>query len=547
MDSHRELLLEVWREVSRHTDIDRSTVVIARLLAATSPIEWVIVSRIEPGRSAVEMVAGATAQGDTLPLRTSTCSAATIAELCEWPCGSEVVQWPVETTAEANVLSPPVAEALIPGGAGERPMALGPLGAPGRRSGVLILVLRAEASHEPELAQLARMLLDPFTVALDNDHRLREIQALREAAEADRRSLLTRLGRKQLADNMVGAETGLRTVMERVGLVAPNDVPVLIFGETGTGKELVARTIHTRSRRPHGPFHRVNCGAIPPELIDSELFGHERGAFTGAEQLRKGWFERADGGTLFLDEIGELPAAAQVRLLRILQDGWLERVGGHQPIHVDVRIVAATHRDLAAMVAEGRFREDLWYRLAVFPVVLPPLRERRDDIPELACHFAQRAATRFGLTPVLPTEDDLRLLSTYAWPGNVRELGAVIDRAAILGDGRRLEVATALGVAGEPTAADNRAARLPASAGLPRQFAGSSANQPGVTPFATLEDATRRHIELALQRTAGRVEGRYGAAALLGIKPATLRSKMRKLKIDRRRFSDSGTGRSESQ
>ena len=186
--------------------------------------------------------------------------------------------------------------------------------------------------------------------------------------------------------------------MERVELVARSDAPVLIFGETGTGKELIARTIHNRSSRHSGPFDRVNCGAIPPELIDSQLFGHERGAFTGAVEARRGWFERADGGTLFLDEIGELPPAAQVRMLRILQDGWMERVGAEKPINVDVRIVAATNRDLASMVAEGLFREDLWYRIAVFPIVLPPLRERREDIapPRPALRRARGHAVRAG-------------------------------------------------------------------------------------------------------------------------------------------------------
>ncbi len=234
-------------------------------------------------------------------------------------------------------------------------------------------------------------------------------------------------------------------MIERIDLVSHSDVPVLVLGETGTGKELVARAIHARSHRQSGPFIRVNCGAIPAELIDSQLFGHERGSFTGAEQTRPGWFERADGGTLFLDEIGELPLEAQVRFLRVLQDGFVERVGGTHPVHVDVRIVAATHRDLAQMVRENEFREDLWYRLAVFPILLPPLRERRDDIPALAHHFAERAALRFSLAPSVPTSQDLELLQSYHWPGNIRELGTVIDRAAILGNGHGLQVSQALG------------------------------------------------------------------------------------------------------
>ncbi len=241
-------------------------------------------------------------------------------------------------------------------------------------------------------------------------------------------------------------ESGLRGVMDRVTLVARADIPVLILGETGSGKEVVAREIHKQSRRENGPFLRVNCGAIPPELVDSELFGHERGSFTGATALRKGWFERADRGTLFLDECGELPPAAQVRLLRILQDGTFERVGGERQIHVDVRVVAATHRNLQGMVAEGTFREDLWYRLAVFPIHLPPLRDRPEDIPALAAHFALCAAKRFGLPSRTPTPADVNLLATYSWPGNVRELSSVIECAAILGDGMRLDVVTALGV-----------------------------------------------------------------------------------------------------
>src|SRR5262249_19443049 len=252
-----------------------------------------------------------------------------------------------------------------------------------------------------------------------NDARLHELAALREAAEAEKQSLLRRLGRSESGETIVGESSGLGPVMERVNLVSRSEVPVLILGETGTGKELVARAIHNRSERHDGPFLRVNCGAIPRELIDSQLFGHEKGAFTGANETRQGWFERADKGTLFLDEIGELPLDAQVRFLRVLQDGHVERVGGTKSIRVDVRVVAATHRDLSALGREGTFREDLWYRIAVFPILLPPLRDRVDDIPALANHFAQRAAIRFGLAPVVPSEADIELLKRYDWPGNI--------------------------------------------------------------------------------------------------------------------------------
>ena len=228
--------------------------------------------------------------------------------------------------------------------------------------------------------------------------------------------------------------------MEQIDLVARSQAPVLILGETGSGKEVVARAIHSRSARANKPFLRLNCGAVPPELIDSELFGHERGSFTGATGVRKGWFERADSGTLFLDECGELPPAVQVRLLRILQDGTFERVGAEKHLTVDVRIIAATHRDLHEMVAQGSFREDLWYRIAVFPIRLPPLRERLTDIPALAAHFALRAAKRLGTMPLVPSPADIQLLLGYAWPGNARELAAVIERAAILGEGKRLEI-----------------------------------------------------------------------------------------------------------
>ncbi|AMV35892.1 Formate hydrogenlyase transcriptional activator [Planctomyces sp. SH-PL62] len=390
---------------------------------------------------------------------------------------------------------------------------------------VLLLALRPSQRPTPEHEALVRALIEPLTVAVENDHRLRELVMLREAAEAENRTLRSKLGRDDLAGSIVGAETGLREVMEQIELVSTADAPVLILGETGSGKEVVARAIHTRSRRASGPFLRVNCGAIPAELVDSELFGHEKGSFTGAVGERKGWFERADGGTLFLDECGELPPAAQVRLLRILQDGWFERVGGEKPRRADVRIVAATHRDLHAMVHDGRFRQDLWYRLAVFPVYLPPLRERLADVPALAAHFAGRAARRLGMPHLSPTAEEVALLLQYPWPGNVRELAAVIERAAILGNGSGLDVARALGV---PPAARP----LPPSPSPATAAPATSAS----APLATLDEAAARHIEQALARAGGRIEGPQGAAAILGLNPHTLRSRMRKLGVDWGRF-----------
>lgn len=320
-----------------------------------------------------------------------------------------------------------------------------------------------------------------------------------------------------MTNTVVGAETGLAEVMSQVEQVAPTSAPVMILGETGSGKELVARAIHDRSDRARGPVLRVNCGAIPPELIDSELFGHERGSFTGASTQRCGWFERAHGGTLFLDEIGELPVAAQVRLLRVLQDGVFERVGGAQPLAVDVRVVTATHRDLAAMVHARQFREDLWYRINTFVIRLPPLRERRGDVAALAGHFADRVGRRLGTGPLRVTPAEVALLEAHDWPGNVRELSAVIERAAILGGGSRLEIARALGVRLHACGAEMHEAPCVVEP----------------TGFATLDEAMRCHIEAALLRCSGRIEGMRGAARLLALHPNTLRSRMAKLGIVR--------------
>lgn len=517
-----DLLLHVWQEICRHVEITESTAAIARLLRDVMPLQRAIVRQIDRQRAVVETWAdiALTEPGEAAALRT-TVSTGQIQRL-EDAWRKQRVRCLAPGDAREDV-----AGCLLPADAKAASALVGLLTAPRDFLGVLILIAASGQRFAPEHAALVATLLEPFAAALENDQRLREMAALRAAAEADKESLLHRLGRKEVVESVVGAEAGLREVMERVDLVTRSDVTVLLLGETGTGKELIARVIHTQSARAGRAFLRVNCGAIPPELIDSELFGHERGAFTGATETRPGWFERADGGTLLLDEVGELPLAAQVRLLRILQDGWLERVGGRQPIHVDVRIVAATHRDLAAMVPEGRFREDLWYRLAVFPIFLPPLRQRRDDIPALAVHFAQRAAVRFSLPLVLPSDEDVALLSEYRWPGNIRELGAVIDRAAILGNGERLEVGPALGLSTQHALA-SPAADAPTRPHRLGSFA----------QILPLDEAMKQHIEAALTVTKGRIEGSRGAAAALKINPHTLRARMRKLGIDWNRFRE---------
>ena len=519
MDRTRELLLDVWREACRHIEINESTTTVAGLLARALPLDCVIVRRFDVQGSSWETVAfGRVKSSRTARPARGSLLAAKLKRIMSWAGEARLV-------ASGGRRRSGILSALVPDEI-EADVIAGPLVNSEGPIGVLILVAAGHKEFSREHQELVKLLLEPFSVALENDRRLHELKSLRDAAEADRRSLLTRLGRRELNETIVGADSGLRPVMERIAQVSPSDVPVLILGETGTGKEVVARAIHNRSPRAAAPFIRVNCGAIPHELIDSQLFGHERGSFTGATDTRKGWFERADAGTLFLDEIGELPLPAQVRLLRVLQDGFIERVGGEQPIRVDVRIVAATHRDLATMVKDATFREDLWYRIAVFPILLPPLRDRPEDIPDLARHFAERASTRFGLSFVAPSAADLSLLTTYPWPGNIRELGAVVDRAAILGEGKTLEVAKALGIS---SPLPNRIASISTNGATPPTV-------PSDHPLVSIDAAMRQHIERALDATRGRIEGPHGAAALLAINPHTLRARMRKLRISWREF-----------
>ena len=346
-----------------------------------------------------------------------------------------------------------------------------------------------------------------YLACTDIDDRRRIEDRMRNETVA----LREELDRASMFEEIVGSSSALQRVLAQVAKVAQTDSTVLILGETGTGKELVARAIHKRSRRSTGAFIRVNCAAIPPSLIASELFGHEKGAFTGALQRRLGRFEAADGGTIFLDEIGELPPEAQVSLLRVLQEREIERVGSSHPIAVDVRVLAATNRDLEAAVERGTFREDLFYRLNVFPIRLPPLRERADDIPILVEYIVDRFAKRTGKTIRNIEKQTLQRLTAYDWPGNVRELQNVIERAVVLSEGETF-------VIDESWLA--RKQRKPSNG----------------TAVTTLADGEKTLIEAALKGTHGRVAGPRGAAAKLGIPRQTLEWKIRNLNIDKLAF-----------
>jgi transcriptional regulator with GAF, ATPase, and Fis domain len=337
--------------------------------------------------------------------------------------------------------------------------------------------------------------------------------ALKDRLQSENMVLREEIDQTSMFEEIVGVSPPLRTVLSHVSKVAPTDSTVLITGKTGTGKELIARAIHKRSPRSARAFVAVNCAAIPSSLIASELFGHEKGAFTGALQRRQGRFELADGGTIFLDEVGELPAETQLMLLRVLQEREFERVGGSGPVRVNVRVIAATNRDLQADVADGTFRVDLFYRLNVFPVEVPALRERRSDVPLLVEYFIHRYATRLGKRIRRVTKEASQLLQSYDWPGNIRELQNVIERAVILCDSDTLSI-DARWLSGRPLGA------APVTS----------------LSIGTLATHQKNAIEVALSESKGRVSGPFGAATRLGVPASTLESKINALKIDKQRF-----------
>jgi formate hydrogenlyase transcriptional activator len=366
---------------------------------------------------------------------------------------------------------------------------------------------------------LIERVASAVAVAVDNCFAYEEVQQLRDRLRAENVYLQEEIQQEHNFAEIVGKSPALSKVLSLIETVAPTPSTVLILGETGTGKELVARAIHDRSPRRDRPLVKVNCSAISAGLVESELFGHVRGAFTGAVGTRTGRFEIADGGTIFLDEIGDLPLDTQVKLLRVLQEREMEPVGSSQPRKVDVRVIAATNRDLEKEVAAGRFRADLYFRLNVLPIVIPPLREREGDIPLLAYFFADRFARELGKRVERIAPEALQRLIAYPWPGNVRELSNVMERTVVLARGPVLDVAPEL---------------LPEIPGAARARAAPGAPTPPRASGQTLEEMERRHIEDALERAGWVIEGERGAAVALGLNASTLRSRMKKLGVRRR-------------
>jgi len=354
-----------------------------------------------------------------------------------------------------------------------------------------------------------------YATGMDIDDRIRAEEMTRN----ENLALREQIDRDSMFEDIVGSSEPLRTALRQVAKVAPTDSTVLILGETGTGKELIARAIHKRSPRAARAFIAVNCAAIPPSLIASELFGHEKGAFTGATQRRLGRFESANGGTIFLDEVGDLPQEIQIALLRVLQEREIQRVGAVRSIPVDVRVVAATHRDLNVLVAGGQFREDLLYRLNVVPIETPPLRNRVADIPLLVEYFIERYGKRLGRKFKAIDARSLKAFQTYAWPGNVRELQNVIERAVILSEGETLAV----------DQASLKREQVPT-----RRRTG--------TLNGALKTQEREIIEAALAESRGRISGPEGAATRLGLPAQTLESKIKRLRIEKYRFKAPHTG-----
>jgi formate hydrogenlyase transcriptional activator len=496
-----DLVLQIWEAVSSERDLDGVLAAVARLLVPMVNFQGVGIVTFDKSRGrpfALHIVerqrlpAEKPAQRPSRPYQ-----------------GSELER---QLQSGAPYCCPDLLEkdAWLPhefrlASVGLRAYAAIPLRVRGSNIGLATFTRSAPRAFSQDELALLGQASRAIGVAVANALANEEIRNLRDQLEAENIALRSQLGQARGFEEMTGDAPAFRAALSSAEQVAPTDATVVISGETGTGKELVARAIHNLSPRAHAPLITVNCAAIPSTLIQSELFGHERGAFTGATERRKGRFEQAQGGTLFLDEIGDLPLEVQVTLLRVLQEREFERLGGEESIRVDVRLITATNRDLAEEVRAGHFRSDLFYRLSVFPIRMPALRERREDIAPLVAHFAAKYGVRFNRAITRIDRRSMKALESYAWPGNVRELENIIERAVILSRNGILRIGLD---------------ELPGTRAV--------GNMP-----ADLLAREREAIELALQNSGGRISGPRGAAGSLGIPASTLESRIRRLDIDK--------------
>jgi formate hydrogenlyase transcriptional activator len=522
-------LLQINRAVARHLHRDELFATLAECLRDLLPSD----------RFGIELpVDNGKLRSYVLSARTAKTTPAQIEELpsagtaCRW--AEDTRQWLIASSREELRERFPVTFDVMKR-EGMQSLCAIPLLSDERSLGVLFFMAAREAAFH----ELRRDLLDQVgsavAVALDHCLAYEEVRDLRDRLARENVYLQEEIGREHPFEELVGSSPTLRAALRKVEQVAPANTSVLIVGETGTGKELIARAIHNRSTRRDRPLVKVNCSAISAGLVESELFGHVKGAFTGALERRVGRFELADGGTIFLDEIGELPLETQVKLLRVLQEQEFEPVGSSRTIRVDVRVIAATNRDLQEAVRTGRFRPDLFYRLNVFPIDVPPLRDRRADIPQLVMFCLSRFSRKLGKQISAVAPETMQHLSAYEWPGNVRELQNVIERAVVLCEEPVLEIdpdllplQVATSRASEPLVPSGSAKAPPAN-----ELAEVRAAVPD--DIAPLEEIERRHIVAALESTAGVIHGPKGAARILKLNPTTLRSRMEKLGITLKR------------
>jgi formate hydrogenlyase transcriptional activator len=506
----REALLNINRAIGRHLDRDELFGALASCLQTVLPAERFGIELPIEGDKLKGHILSPRA-GQTQPTQTTVLPARGTA--CDWVLQNR--DWVVVATRQELRERFPVTFKVMQEQNMESLCAL-PLVTGGRSRGALFFMSSAPGAYRNASQSLLEQVAEAVAVALDDCLAHEEVRRLRDQLAAENVYLQEEIRSEHNFEEIVGNCPALVATLKQAEQVSQTDSTVLLLGETGTGKEIIARAIHNRSPRKDRALVKVNCGAISAGLVESELFGHVKGAFTGALANRDGRFKLADGGTLFLDEVSELPADTQVKLLRVLQEQEFEPIGSSVTVRVDVRIIAATNRDLEERVREGKFRADLFYRLNVFPITVPPLRQRGGDISLLAIFFMEKFARKLGKEMNRISEEAMRRLTSYAWPGNIRELQNVIERAVILSPGPTLTL-------------DREQLLVPLAAAAPSEPTSSASS----TESASLSNVERRHIQSVLEQTGWVIEGARGAARILSLHPNTLRFRMQKLGIVR--------------